>query len=430
MQVTVTLLIASLVLTLMFSVSFCDFINASDVTMLETAFRSTDPVFTPCNTAAAFVLGSSIVAMFNSSANCTFPLFPDVAPLPLSNSYTNGTFDVTVIAIGGGGGGGSNGGGGGGAGGVTVQTVQISLGQSISVVVGLGGTPAVFTVNDPTRCLCATPGQNSWMMFPGTSVIAVGGGFGGSRLYLFSQAPGGPGGSGGGGGGGGCQSGSCGAPSAAGGSGSGSQGKDGGLGYRQGTDAIHASAGAGGGGFMAAGTAAANCLAGNGGDGYQLPFAPFMSSWIAGGGAGATAQYTYCSGSPPFGLNGAGQTSFGGGGRGGCNDNGQTLPASCNAQSGMPGALFLQYSFVCPQGTRQVVQSGFFVGSPCVPCHPGTFSSSTNVTACTPCFAGEFSDFFGASACRACAANTYNPIEGSSNISACLSCPHGTCTSV
>ena len=121
--------------------------------------------------------------MFNSSVNCTFPLFPDVAPLPLSKF--NDTFDVTVFVIGGGSGGGANGLGGGEAGGVTVQTAQISMGQSVSIVVGLGGTPAAH-LSDPSS-ITAAQGQGSALIFSGTSVIAQGGGFGGTRRWnLFT----------------------------------------------------------------------------------------------------------------------------------------------------------------------------------------------------------------------------------------------------
>jgi hypothetical protein len=417
------LLIASSVSTLIFVVSFYDNIKESHATVLETAFRSTYPVLTPCNTAAAFVLDSGIVAMFTSSVNCTFPLFPDVAPLPLAKP--NGTFDVTVFVIGGGGGGGSNGGGGGGAGGLTVQTVQISMEQSISVVVGLGGTPAAF-LSAPT----ATQGQDTSLTFSGTSVIAQGGGFGGSRGWNSVNCIGGTGGCGGGGGGGGCDNSfTCGAPSTAGGSGSNLQGYSGGEGYKNNQDgkgdALCQSAGAGGGGFGQAGTAASSCSGGNGGNGFQLPFAPIMSSWVAGGGAGALTCYSQCS-NPMFGTNGLGQRSFGGGGQGGCgSSNGGSPPAECNPQPGSTGVAFIKFAFTCPAGFGAV--SGFFSASPCAPCLPGSFSSE--MMFCLPCPTGQFSNLTNASVCLDCPAHTYNPIEGSDSISACLPCPNGTCTS-
>ena len=60
--------------------------------------------FPSCSPSAALVLGSSVVAVFKSSANCTFPFFPYLAALPSLGS--SDAFSVTIIAIGGGGGGG------------------------------------------------------------------------------------------------------------------------------------------------------------------------------------------------------------------------------------------------------------------------------------------------------------------------------------
>jgi hypothetical protein len=369
-----------------------------------------------CNVSAAFVVGSSVVAVFNSSTSCVFPLFPYLAAPSGS---------VGIIAVGGGGGGGSNGGGGGGAGGVVTQTMNISTGQAISIVVGSGGSPGAFNTVPP-----ATQGQSTSVAFSGngsTGVTAFGGGFGGSRNYGFQYSVGGSGGSGGGGGGGGCPTipgGVCNAGDTSGGGGTAAQGSEGGLGFQPGADAGCDSAGAGGGGSGAVGTAGAPCSAGNGGNGYQLPFAPILSLWVAGGGAGALTCYESCS-NPPFGTNGLGQISYGGGGQAGCG-NGVTTPSSCNGQSGKSGAVFLNFSFVCPAGSRQVVLSGFFSGSPCELCTPGNFSSAAGSASCATCPAGKFSNVSGASACTACAAGTYNPSQGSSTPSACELCLPGT----
>lgn len=298
-----------------------------------------------------------------------------------------------------------------------LQTAKISRGETVSVVVGQGGTPAAFNT-EPV----ATQGQDTSIAFAESSVTASGGGFGGSRGWNKVYSLGGVGGSGGGGGGGGCQGGpDCGTDTS-GGAGSGLQGSSGGEGYRKTSDAMQSSAGAGGGGFGQAGTAGANCLAGNGGDGYALPFAPIMSSLVAGGGAGALTVYTNCP-NPMFGINGMGQSSYGGGGQAGCGNGGQ--PDFCSAQAGMAGVAFINFSFACPAGSGAA--PGFFSASPCSPCLPGSFSFGTPF--CLPCPAGRFSTLANSSSCDECPLHTYNPDQGSSNSSACLPCPSGTCTS-
>jgi hypothetical protein len=126
------------------------------------------------------VLGSSVVAVFNSSANCTFPFFPYLAAPP-SLGFSD-AFSVTIIAIGGGGGGGSNGGGGGGAGGVVIQTVNISQGQNISIVVGSGGRAAP---SQPLPLYPAISGNHTFVTFFGSNITALGGGSGGTRDVSF-----------------------------------------------------------------------------------------------------------------------------------------------------------------------------------------------------------------------------------------------------
>ncbi len=181
---------------------------------------------------------------------------------------------------------------------------------------------------------------------PGTTVTAFGGGLGGSRDYSYSLSPGGAGGSGGGGASG-CQKiggvfVGCSPPDTRGGVGM--QGNAGGQGWMQGADAGCRSAGGGGGGFGQNATGGSDCLAGNGGDGYQLPFAPLMSQFVAGGGAGALTCYSTCPTSEKFGKNGQGQMNYGGGGQGGCNDAyGDTPPSICDAQNGRAGAVFISF---------------------------------------------------------------------------------------
>ena len=62
-----------------------------------------------CSASTSFVLNNSVVAVFETSVSCVFPLFPNLAAPPWSRS--NDEFSVTILAIGGGGGGGGAGGG-------------------------------------------------------------------------------------------------------------------------------------------------------------------------------------------------------------------------------------------------------------------------------------------------------------------------------
>jgi hypothetical protein len=67
------------------------------------------------------------------------------------------------------------------------------------------------------------------------------------------------------------------------------------------------------GGFGQAGTDGADCWSGSGGDGCELPFAPILSEYVSGGGAGGLTCYTRCS-NPIVGRNGSGQRGHRGGG--------------------------------------------------------------------------------------------------------------------
>jgi hypothetical protein len=411
-----------------------------------------------CNATSAFVLNGSIVSVFESSTSCVFPFFPYLSFPPESNS--SGPQSVTIVAIGGGGGGGRNGGGGGGAGGVLLQIGNISADELVTIKVGAGGS-----AGDLSYMKLGSQGESTTLAATTFTAIALGGGFGGSRatpLFSengFAQVLGGSGGSGGGGGAGSCQGIQpnivCGAPSTAGGFGS--QGSPGGLGFRQSSDADRLSAGAGGGGFATAGTDASSCLPGNGGDGLRLPYAPIMSSWVAGGGGGANSNYDACSNPTIFGLDGLGQSSYGGGGRGGCNTIDQIVRPLCQAQAGNNGVVFTSFAFNCSPGTQQTVLSGFFSVSPCEPCPIGSFSSeigsmscnlcmagtfanSTGMTACAPCEAGTYAISWGQSACSPCAPGSYSASPGRSACSpcpqdhysdapsatACVKCPAGT----
>ena len=109
-----------------------------------------------------------------------------------------------VLLVAGGGGGGMDMGGGGGGGGVISTTVVTASQTWYEIKVGDGGTgaPAANTNGQPgghNYTINATAGGNSTMQNAGTTLTAIGGGFGGTSYW---QAPlGGQGGSGGSGGG-------------------------------------------------------------------------------------------------------------------------------------------------------------------------------------------------------------------------------------
>jgi alpha-tubulin suppressor-like RCC1 family protein len=151
----------------------------------------------------------------------------------------SGNIELLVVGAGGGGGGGYYGGGGGGGGVVHALNYAVTAGN-YSVTIGLGGTGAA--VANGFRS-----GNGGDSQFD--SVIAIGGGGGGSKPHTDYTTYGPTvGGSGGGGATG---------PGAA---GTDTQGNAGGAGY--GTNA-----GGGGGGFVAAGTAATSTAKGTGGEG-------------------------------------------------------------------------------------------------------------------------------------------------------------------
>jgi sugar lactone lactonase YvrE len=83
----------------------------------------------------------------------------------------------------------------------------------------------------------------------------------------------------------------------------------------------------------------------------------------------------------------------------------------------------------CPAGTASNVK-GSSSSSTCVPCKPGSFSSSVGTSSCTPCRAGTYTPLTNAETCIPCPRGTYLSTEGGSSLSACLSCPVGTSTAV
>jgi hypothetical protein len=185
---------------------------------------------------------------------------------------TNLTANTLVVA--GGGGGGTLGGGGGGAGGLityTATSYTASLPYTMTIGAGGAGGPAK-TANGP-----GIPGSNTYCIYDGGVLTAIGGGGGGSY-----NAIGWNGGSG---------SGSGGAGYAA-GTGTSGQGNNGGQGSSSGSYI----SGGGGGGYSSAG-GAASTNGGNGGNGWTidsgtLNATPGMTILAAGGGGDCFAGYT------------------------------------------------------------------------------------------------------------------------------------------
>lgn len=65
-------------------------------------------------------------------------------------------------------------------------------------------------------------------------------------------------------------------------------------------------------------------------------------------------------------------------------------------------------------------------GAACIPCIPGTTSSSPKSAGCTPCGVGAYSTGFGQTACTTCSLGTFNPSTGAASADACQQCPPGT----
>lgn len=230
---------------------------------------------------------------------------------------SGGTFTVTqggdieYLVVGGGGGGGMDMGGGGGGGGVRQGTLTVSP-QAYSITVGAGGNgaPAAGTNGQPAGhqyTIRATNGGDS-SIAPG-SVIAYGGGFGGSSVNSYTPGfQGGNGGSGGGASGynGGSAGGGLGVP---------------GQGYNGGNNgAAHYSGGGGG----AGGAGAAGNNQANGGPGILSAINGTSLYW---GGGGGGAGYSIGGGNGGVGGGGGGAVGTTTGGAG--INNGQAGGGGC-----------------------------------------------------------------------------------------------------
>ncbi|MFL5815918.1 MAG: glycine-rich domain-containing protein [Bdellovibrionia bacterium] len=258
--------------------------------------------------------GSNWMALAAGSSSSGSQLYAN--PGTYTWTVPAGVNSVSVLAVGGGGGGaggGSNLGGGGGGGLCYANSIAVTPGSSITVVVGAGGTSGV------------AGGDSS---FNGTTVVA----YGGATSVGGASALGGSGSAVGGtcnsGGNGGIFVGTGSPFSAGGGGAAGYSGAGGAGGNASGssipTNQTAGSGGGGGGGGGASDAANANHGAGAGGGGVG-PYgisnngAAGASSTSAGNGqtGGLGGSLGAGGGTPPSGTNGANGGAFGGGGGGG-----------------------------------------------------------------------------------------------------------------
>ena len=318
-----------------------------------------DNVFADVGTSFVTATGGTIT----TSGNCKIHTFTGPGTFAVSTiSGTPANNEVSYVVVAAGGGGGSSWrSGGGGAGGfretkspVTPYTASPLDGQpsapnritltaaSFPIVVGAGGTGGGPSCSD-----IGTNGANSTF----STIIATGGGRGGT-YYPGSapEHPGQPGGSGGGGGGNNSPS------SPVGGTGntppvSPAQGTSGGNGNSDGS----LSRGAGGGGASAAGTPSAPG-SGNGGNGVSSSITASPVAYGGGGGGGCYSSLnsppsggtggggaggkSTCGGSPGAtgGCNGAANTGGGGGGKAG------TSSTNLSGNGGS-GVVIIRYKF-------------------------------------------------------------------------------------
>ena len=211
-----------------------------------------------------------------------------------------GTYDGTYLIIAGGGGGGVGYGAGGGAGGLLTGTYALTPSTSYTITVGSGGA-------------AGTNGANSSAL----SLTAIGGGGGGT---------GAAGGSGGGG-----------AYLTGPGAGTSGQGYAGGQGA--GGTSGQSYGGGGGGAGAVGGQAIYNARGGDGGNGVQSDITGTNTYYA--GGAGGTWQGI----GGTAGVNGAGNSNYGGGG------------GSYNPDPGQNGVVIIRYAYPTQRGTGGTVTS-------------------------------------------------------------------------
>jgi hypothetical protein len=265
------------------------FAKANSAAILDANTSSTGFFAVPIgNTAQRPASAANGSIRYNTTLNRMEAYMPSAGWLNIvSDSYT-----ISYMLVAGGGAGGGWHAGGGGGGGVITGTsgALIPGSDSISFIIGAGGTSTDYTVRGGN-------GSNTTAIISGTNYIAQGGG-GGGTYDQFTPTVGGSGG-GGNGDAGGTPNRTLGASGIAG------QGNPGGNG-------VQGHAGGGGGGAGGAGTNATNgTIAGPGGPGYTWD----NGQTYAGGGGGGSW--------PGQNVSDAGAGGTGGGGRGSYKDNGE-----------------------------------------------------------------------------------------------------------
>lgn len=251
---------------------------------------------------------------------------------------------VEYLIVGGGGGGGETIGGGGGAGKVDTGTINVNVGDAITVVIGAGGLGGW---DNAGLHPAGTNGTASTFSIGASTVTAAGGGAGGGYNVAASGVGGGAGGGQGAGGGAGLAAGS---------------GQ-----FSGGTSGTNGNSGAGGGGAGAVGSNSVNGVPGAGGIGIVNPISGSRIGelqgadvyYIAGGGGGGNRNGTVGVIAGVGGLGGGGdgiyggrfpafeymngQANTGGGGGGG----GYTDSGTVNGQGGAGGSgvVIFRYQF-------------------------------------------------------------------------------------
>ena len=233
------------------------------------------------------ILASSIRTVLPDELPTTYDVITS------SDNYLvpDGVTEVDVLIVAGGGGGGSRQGGGGGAGGLRVVRTQVVPGETVPVIVGLGGSGGT---NGGT-------GLNGQPSTFGTYTTLGGGGGGGRSVGGGGRS----GGSGGGSGGGETYSDGY----LAGGEGTHGQGRNGG---HIPTASIYVNAAGGGGGSSEPGGNQdyMRDRAGSGGSGFLFPSLQVLglgdNGGFGGGGGGGSWARTYLPGQGGFGGGGAG----------------------------------------------------------------------------------------------------------------------------
>jgi fibronectin-binding autotransporter adhesin len=258
-------------------------------------------------------VGSSPINVLYNSSTSTY-------------SWQAQSTSAEVLLVAGGGGGGMDIGGGGGGGGVISTTVVTASQTWYEIKVGAGGSGAPAGCSGAQACdhnftINATAGGNSTMQNAGATIIAIGGGYGGTSYW--TSPLGGQGGSGGSGGG---AAGYNAGTSGKNGSGTAGQGFAGASGYNS-----HVSGGGGGAG--APGNTGGSNGASSGGAGIENCILGTCYYW-GGGGGGSGHSYTGGNGGIGGGGGGAVGTTTGGTGY----NNGSAGGAGCiNCQAQSPG---------------------------------------------------------------------------------------------